>query len=210
MNMYTLLLAALGVASANALAADSAVLSISGTIMPAACVPSLSSPTVDFGTLRASDVLAAAAGGNYSLPDKSLTLTLTCGAPTSVALFPIDNRTPSKLPNTSYTNGLGEAPDGKAIGYYKLKFTQVWGDGEVQQLTVRGPSGSWGASQDNLLRTLTDTLYGISSKAGESPGSYRVQSYHFDLTTVIVSPSKLPLDAAVNLDGNMTFELRYL
>jgi len=68
----------------SAIAADSVEVKVIGTIVPAACTPSIvGGATIDYGTIKSSTLTA----DNYTLlPVKHLDLAITCDAPAKVAL----------------------------------------------------------------------------------------------------------------------------
>ena len=84
MMKKTVLALALLATTASAFAADSVDVRVIGTIVPAACTPTLSGGgTVDYGTIKADTISAT----DYTvLPEKQISFLDPCDAPAKVAL----------------------------------------------------------------------------------------------------------------------------
>lgn len=114
-------------------------LSVIGTIAPSACTPTLGGGTVDYGTIASSSLSATA----YTvLPEKVMSIAISCNAPAKVALMGNSGRPGSLAGALEYGDGQGRAPVDFAsgrqavvglglhgteqIGGYSMLFLMVW------------------------------------------------------------------------------------
>ncbi|WP_422422267.1 DUF1120 domain-containing protein [Pseudomonas sp. GZD-222] len=194
--------------SAAAQAAESIELTITGVIVPAACNPTLSKASLDFGTIPASDLTLS----KNPLDPKPVTLTLTCDASASVAIKTADNRAGNTVTGTTAVYGFELATGNKKIGEYSIKAVSGNGDGTDRDVIVSsattGPWVSVTAGNDSLD---TSKFYALAPATGlDAPGSYTTQTFNFNVTPTIEQASTLPLTSSIKLDGSVTFEVVYL
>ncbi|UVL57770.1 DUF1120 domain-containing protein [Pseudomonas sp. B21-035] len=198
-------------ATANAMAATTD-LTVTGTITPAACTPTLSNGgLVEYGSLSLTELEETSIG--YKLPAKSLNLSIECSAPATFALITNDNRRDSS-PANAWLFGLGNHLD-QAIGYFGMTM-------DHENTIVDGAPGTHLASED-AGNTWTNIMDGILQDAGRAP-DYRAA---FSSTGSSVGPAPassvnvimdirgsinkgLTLNGAMELDGSATIEVVYL
>lgn len=144
------LLATLLTSVATAVAAPSLDITVTGSIVPGGCTPTLSNALFDHGRLYTRDLLAAAP---TVLLDRARTATLkiNCEAATAYALRAVDNRADSVLENNDGSRfGLGLTSNNEKIGSYRLRIDSEGStmDGEPALLLIGSPSGNaWSAAE---------------------------------------------------------------
>ena len=115
----------LGLACSQAMASTTE-LTITGTITPSACTPTLgNNGLVDYGRLSVESLEAT--NDSYSLPEKNLTFTVDCAASTLFALIGTDNRSASSADQNGFGLGLHGVT---SIGHYALLFENAELDGQ--------------------------------------------------------------------------------
>ena len=208
-------------------------LGVTGTITPAACVPSVGSSTIALGTVP-TEMLSA--DTETLLPLKTTTFSITCDAPVKVALKASDNRsgtvkTPSKnltlfndqilYPGQDYTTfGLGTDAAGNKIGLWvpALQVSSITTDTEssVGVLYTSDGGSTWGKNDLSYQRLSNATAGAAGSlktfaKTGETtPMAFTTVSGTIAVQTVIAPTSALDLSEAITLNGSATIELVYL
>ncbi|WP_080411443.1 DUF1120 domain-containing protein [Burkholderia ubonensis] len=230
---------ALMICGTSALAADTADLTVKGSIVPSACVPSFSGGgVVDFGTIKTVDLKQ----NDFSnIGRRSVKLTVSCSSKKSVAYSLTDNQKASSLGGqvasaldvasrvggdaSAYIYGLGSTEiDGKAVslGSYALLVTSASADG-AKGLTFsdsRSVDGGtwWNAGGVGFMPAPLsngDRSYGVPY-----PGKFldwhpyslaNAQQHVFDIDVVaaINKGSLLPLNQDVPLNGQATFNITY-
>lgn len=129
------------------MAADSADIKVDGSIVPPACVPSMSGGAVfDYGGIKAASLAQDAYNG---LSEKSLDISVTCDSPMKIAFAGIDNRAGTAADvegvwliignagkGDTSTFGLGTTSAGQKIGVYKMIVdSTITLDGKLASLT---------------------------------------------------------------------------
>ncbi|MBR8313182.1 DUF1120 domain-containing protein [Burkholderia dolosa] len=204
-------LAAVGALSAASPAhAQSADLSVKGSITPAACSIQLgNNGEVDHGDIPSNTL---SPGKPTDLPTQHVPLAISCDGATRFAIAFTDNRSGTAWGTGPNVFGLGEAGGGK-IGGYRLQFDpdSFTGDGATiasyQQSIDNGESWLSG----NTLPVQPDTWVGFSGGADDSgPAAFRQVTGPLRVSTVIAPADELPATDDVPLDGSATLELKYL
>ncbi|MBE4810069.1 MULTISPECIES: DUF1120 domain-containing protein [unclassified Enterobacter cloacae complex] len=233
--MKTAVTAALLVSGIHAASAESVQVNVIGTIVPAACTPTLSGGgVVDYGNIKASTLSADA----YTLlPVKSLDFAISCDAPARVALHAVNDR-PGTLAGGEVANGVGKAPvnvfgntsglypvvglglDGtKKIGGYGLTITggTVTADGNpVDSITnaQNDGTGTWYSSGKGLGAgtpfSWTPRSISWAQTGTLVPVAFKTLAGKLDVQAYINKASELDLSHAVKLDGQTTLEVVYL
>ncbi|TSD60058.1 DUF1120 domain-containing protein [Variovorax sp. KBS0712] len=198
--------------------ADSAELRIAGTITPSPCTPVFTGGgVVDYGKIPASSLNPTA---QTTLAEKTIQLSITCGAPLRFGFKVIDERAasavtsletiPGATPNMKF--GLGTS-DGKKIGAYSLQVTgqTANGGGYAAVLVSRTSGHDWNflVNQEGLS-SAEGRLISFSSTPINWPSANESVTADIRVTTAIDQGSNLPLTHAIPLDGLSTFELIYL
>lgn len=199
----------------SAFAASTVDLTVSGTIVPASCTPTLSSADINFGKFSSSD-LKLDTPTRMGADIKS-TLSVNCVAPTIFAIRGIDNRSATVGNNWYMTPyGLGLTENGEKIGAHYLEVFPVEStiDSKPAFVTVGNAAGTtWTASAqgDKGIRNYGELL-GFTDTAGETSGPIPIKEavlglHHY----VVMAPaSGLTLTDEVGLDGSATIEVVYL
>lgn len=207
-NNLSILAAAwlLGGAS-SVFAASSTDLTVTGTITPRACTPSLSGGgNADHGKISAKDLLP----DKYTyLPVVTLQMTVNCDAATPYALSPTDNQSGTGTAGNYF--GLGLINGGEKLGYFRVIPRNVRADNvEVQPIASFDdgltwlPVGSrhfWGSNN----------IWGVGAiRDSSTPILVKDLTMDLDVRTGIAPANGLNLTNEVQINGSATLELKYL
>ncbi|WP_413704054.1 DUF1120 domain-containing protein [Pseudomonas sp. Pseusp16] len=191
-------------AATSAFAASSTDLTVTGTITPAACTPSLAGGGVfDYGKIAAKDLKPDAA---TPLGQKTLQLTVNCDAETLFAIMPVDNRAESSTSPVRY--GLGFINGDERLGEYVLNFMNVIADTPSAILQSSDGGVSW--TDGN-----TAIYPGYLVAFGDSTGirvPHPLQDVRVDLrVSPFIAPTQnLTLTDEAQIDGSATLQIVYL
>lgn len=211
-NISKILVASTALALATTAAfADtpSVTLTVTGTVQPQVCVPTLSK-SIDFGTIAKTDLVDASNGFSSIGKDQFAALTVACAAPTSFAISSVDNKAGTvsdKLPSLGYDAfGFGQTPDGVNIGGYELKPRSIIADGKSIDAyrATDGTASVW-------TKTTAFDAQGNLTRFGDSAteyGSYTTVSTIIDVKPLI--SNALNFGQEIKLDGSSTLEVKYL
>lgn len=184
--------------------ASSIDLTVTGTITPAACMPSLSNGgVVDHGKILAKDLNLTTP---TNLPAEVLQLTVSCDAPTTFALKAIDNK-PGTASNTDWF-GIGMTEAGERLGYLLSFVRNAVADGQPARTILSVNNGStWWATHHYR----PNWLMSVASPTDlTTPIPVQDLSVDLSITTGIARADGLPLTDDVTIDGSVTYELSYL
>ena len=226
-------LAALLVAAGiNTAAAESVQVKVIGTIIPAACTPTVADGgIVNYGNIKANDLPA----DSYAqLEERHLEFGIDCDAPARVAIHAINDRPGSLAGAAESANGNGQSPvplfsaqpslvgvsglglDGThQIGGYSLNISAgtVTADGVLVdsiENDTNNATGTWTTSM--LGSPISTTPRSISwAEAGTmTPVAFTTLRGLMAVQAYINRASELDLSHAVQLDGQTTLEVVYL
>ncbi|MDD2060844.1 DUF1120 domain-containing protein [Pseudomonas sp. GD03860] len=209
------LTALLAVVSLGANASTTDV-SLAGTLTPSACTPSLSmGGRVDYGDLSIPELPIDPEDPSHStLPLRNLTLLVSCGAPTPLALVATGNRRDSNAAGEARTFGLGRTVGGEPIGFY----TAGWSGGTVRldnlpadTLYSTDKGQTWTPLTSALLKHLgdrPDTRFGFASTGSTSPTPAQHLSLELEVSGWVRNDT-LHFDQSL-MDGSLTVEVQYL
>lgn len=215
-SAVALALAATASVSAQAQSIDVRVI---GTITPAACTPTIGSGgVIDYGNIPASSLSAT----SYNkLDERALPFSITCDAPTRVALLTVDNRAASRVPGITRivapvsdngNFGLGTV-SGANVGGYVVRMRQgtFTMDG-VPAVTIGSGNGgvSWGSAPEGPVYHDVPRAPNSWSTGGNVPTAFTNLAGTLSVQAVLNKGEALPLTDAVPLDGLATIELLYL
>lgn len=185
----------------DALAASSTDLSVTGTITPSACTPTLSSANIDYGKIPAKSLNQT---GLTELPEVRLRLSVDCDATTAMALRLIDNNPDQGSPFVSF----GSTPSNERIGFVTFGFSNPMADGVPVAMSHSNDNGqNWAATlyfNPGYLHTPTP--------AGDVQTPIPSQNFSTDLQArgAIYPADGLNLGEEVPLNGNATIQVEYL
>ncbi|WP_028620850.1 DUF1120 domain-containing protein [Pseudomonas sp. Ant30-3] len=189
-------------------------LNLRARFAPAACEPSLSSGgLVDFGTLSKNDLNN---DKSTRLAARSLTLRVTCDAPTIFALTMQDNRLGSATVNSEIYYGLGTDSRVNRIGLYSLSIDPTDASADSFSRLYRTDSttngNAWSTAQSKPISIGQKSYLGFTDSAGSTAGPVAIQNLTSTVTVdaVIAPLNSLDLSTAVELDGSGTLEIIYL
>jgi len=186
-----------------ALAASSTDLTVTGTITPSSCTPSLSAGgIVDIGKIAAKDLNPSTA---TLVNTTRMELTVACDAPTLFALNAVDNRANTSFNTHGYGLGLTDADE--KLGAFAPYILSVEADGVASGAIDSIDAGTtWRRATYMLPGRLTST-----SDAGDLiPIFVENLLMSLDVRTWIARTDSLTLTDEVTLDGSATFEMKYL
>ncbi|MCW8275290.1 DUF1120 domain-containing protein [Pseudomonas sp. PCH199] len=186
-----------------ALAASSVDLTVTGTITPAACMPSFSDGgVVDFGKIQAKDLNQTT---HTTLPKTPIALNVTCDAPVLFALIPVDNK-----PGTSFNNqgfGLGMTDANEKVGSFTPQVRSVVADGQAARAIDSSNNGTtWVATS----WVFPDRLMSVGAVGTLVPIAAQNVLMNVDLNAWIARADGLTLTDEVAFTGSATFEMTYL
>lgn len=213
-----------------ALAANTAKISVIGTIMPEACSVSVdNNGTFDYGSMAANTLSPTQA--NF-LGIKTHNLEITCESPTKIAITSTDNiaasvdgsdgvETAAHATNRQFLFGLGYAPDGMTkLGAYGLVLKRegmiVNGSANAVFLETSNEGLSWKAKSgdqelyDEGSWAHWETSWGAAEQGTPTPMDVKNVTVPVQVTAAIQQLNKLPNDQKLELSGDATFTLIYL
>ncbi|CUI38875.1 DUF1120 domain-containing protein [Achromobacter xylosoxidans] len=217
-------LAVLAVAGTASLAgfsvqAQSIDVRVIGTITPPACVPTISGGgIIDYGNIAARTLNKTAV---TQLPDRSVPFSISCDAPTQVAIAATDNRASSRVPgilnvlgvgaSDNYNFGLGTV-SGANVGGFALRMAQgTFTTDGVNAFTVASTNGGTSWTHVSLgMFEHTNWLTSWSGTQGGAPRAFTNLTGTMTVQTVLNRGDALPLGNDVPLDGLATLQLTYL
>lgn len=216
--------------------AESVDVRVTGTVVPAACIPTLSGGgTIDYGTIL-TDTLNAT---DYTvLPVKTLNLSINCTGPARVALKAVNQRVGSLANDGGEgANGVGPVPvtvsaslgvygeatglgmsNGRKVGGYAMELQRMIMDGKnaVGMIKKNGdwPSGTWAS---NVTHTLfphggvgIEDMKSFTTLGDNLPEAFTNFSAELRVAAWLNKASELDLTSPVLLDGLTTLEMVYL
>jgi len=226
-SLLALLLTA---STCSAFAADSVDVKVIGTIVPAACIPTLpGGAVVDYGTIKADTISKTA----YTvLPEKMVDFTIQCDAPAKVAIHAINGRKGSLAGATENQEGGAVAPvtrfgtagtvavglgmqGASKIGGYGIRIISATATADgapVSTLTKAITGASWvnSASGGVLYDSTWSRLVTWGAVGSKTPLAFTVFSGQLSVQAYINKGSALDLPQPVHLDGLSTLEMYYL
>lgn len=205
------LAALLCLATTHAMAATTD-LTVTGTITPTACTPTLSNGgQVDYGVVSLANL--GETGNYYLLPAKNLSFAIECSAPTSIAVIASDNRRDS-APSELKRFGLGMHED-QQLGNFFIRWINggTLVDGETgYHLDSLDGGTSWIPASTLILSDFgKDSGFRASFANQPSPSApSAVTSVSINLEVNGFLNKSLTLTDNAQLDGSATLEVVYL
>ncbi|WP_433736997.1 DUF1120 domain-containing protein [Pseudomonas putida] len=186
-----------------ALAASSVDLTVTGTITPNACTPSLSAGgLVEIGKISAKDLSPT----TYTMvTDTPMDLTVDCDAPMLFAINSIDNKPGTAADGINF--GVGMTQAGQRIGVYAPVILTVTADG-VSSGAIESIDN--GASWIRAVSLASNKITSASEVGGLVPIAAQNLVMGLSLKTWIAPADGLDLTDDVTIDGSATFEMKYL
>ena len=222
------------VSAAGVNAATDTTLTVKGTFVPAACTPELSnSGVVDYGSMNNSVLEKPVSGSTLvQLGKKSITLTVSCDAATSVGIVAKDNRASSKveisssayiadyIPGQNMTTesaafGLGTVNDMK-IGAYSVTAMKdgLTADGAAVDMIVKnrgGANSSWeNANSGALYYSDATRIVTVAETGKTTPMLFKDLVMPLDIVSAVQKNGVLGAGTHIEVDGNATLSLVYL
>ncbi|WP_166360010.1 DUF1120 domain-containing protein [Pseudomonas akapageensis] len=187
-------------------------ITVTGTITPAACTPSIGGGgNFNFGTIAAQDLRQDVPTGFMS---SLRPLSVVCDAPTRFALHAVDGRAGTDTEPHEESFGLGLNGTEK-IGMYALRTTDYIADGNASTKLVESFNGGntwvdYGSDAAYIPNTIQPRLIGVSVDAGSEPSAIGVLAANLQVVMYINAAKDLTLTDEVPIDGASTLEVVYL
>jgi type 1 fimbria pilin len=194
-------------AVANGVFADTANLSVVGTILPASCTPSFpAGGTYDLGAVALKSLSETAF---TTLPVHRVSYLIECDAAVTAAYRVIDNRADSQHGAPAFGYGLG-VQGASSIGYAAILIGQVaMADGQSASILESTNRFGWHAhSATDAIRPANYYAYTVGG--GTTPEAFSRYEGTLTLSPRVRPVSELDVDEEVVLDGSMTMEVVYL
>lgn len=228
----TALVTSLLVSGIQSASAENVQVNVIGTIIPAACTPTVSGGgVVDYGNIRADSL---AADEFTMLPVMSLDFAINCDAPARVALHAVNDRPGTLAGSTEVAaTAAGQAPvdlfgvsgnryyavglglDGTSqIGGYAMRINSdnVTADGNRVD-GIKAPSadgsGGWSSSPGSVFSNAPRTV-SWAQTGTLVPVAFETLAGQLEVQAYINRGSALDLSHAIHLDGQTTLEVVYL
>ncbi|MGE8150669.1 DUF1120 domain-containing protein [Pseudomonas vancouverensis] len=192
------------IAMPYAQAASNTDLTVTGTITPSACLPTLTgNGVVDYGKIAAKDLNQ---DSNTRLEERTLSLSVKCDAATTFALKGIDNRIGSSDLNSMF--GLGKINGTQNIGRYMVSMVSAVADGvAVEPIKSKDGQTGW---HGHLFWMPGDYASVGATDDLSQPISVQDLTMELVLDTSINRADRLDLTNEVRIDGSATLEMNYL
>lgn len=189
----------------GAFAASSADLSVTGTITPSSCTPTLSNGgVVDHGKMTAKDLETVKP---TSLAPAELRLEVHCEGETFFTLTTVDNRAGTSAINPAF-HGLGMTAEKEKLGSVAFAlFDPVADEASVNVITSRNGGVNWSINPYLGHEALTSFA---AIDGPNTPIALRDLSARLRTFAIIVPSSDLTLLDEVPIDGQATLQLKYL
>ncbi|MDR8047989.1 DUF1120 domain-containing protein [Burkholderia cenocepacia] len=197
--------------------AQSLSIEVTGEIEPPACTVSLGGGGVfEYGDISSRDLSNTE---NTELTSKTQNLTISCKAPTSVALKAIDNQSDTAInpshPNSYARFGLGKVGDTR-IGFFNisLKDSEMDGAAVHHYLHSTDQGGTWtpgqgiGYSEQGFVRN--DGWLSFADTVANTPATFAKFESSLTVSPVIARANDLPRSDDFEISGSVTLELEYL
>ncbi|WP_421555793.1 DUF1120 domain-containing protein [Pseudomonas kitaguniensis] len=196
--------------ASTVMAASSQDLTITGSITPSACTTLITSGgIVDYGKISAQDLHPTAV---TPLPEASVQVSVTCLAPTLMALKSADNRPGTAADQMGSVSmfGLGLAGGNEKIGWYTLTMADVIAN-DLPTTPIETVDGVvWldafnSVWQPGWMRTATDPSI-------PTPAPLALTTFKADVVVAatITNKKNLPITEEIKIDGSATLDLIYL
>lgn len=189
-----------------ALCASSVEVTLSGSIIPSACTPTLSpSGIVDHGRVPARSLNEHVF---TPLPSKQLDLHVSCNEPVLFVLVGVDNRADSSVgPGFYYGLGNNIHAPAERLGSVSLAIHEVMADDQPALVLASSNQGETWFPEPNAY---PDNYMGFAPPGTLIPEPHRLVTATLQIDTSINAAAYLTLDQEVPLDGSIVLDLRYL
>jgi len=206
--------------AAHTQAATTATLTVTGTVSPPTCDVSIPSSALDLGVMPSFRVASYPLKDNvaYTVPARSVALTITCDGALPFALNFSDNKVAGKPvigADTAYYYGLG------TIGAYSLKFTDLTVIDSASATKkpagylyrAKASVGAWSIASTVPDSTLfkPDNYLGFRAAGNETtPSALRGISGTLSVQPYLMKTLVDGIATDIKLDGSATITLQYV
>lgn len=204
-SLNTLIATLMIASTGNTFAASSIDMSVRGLITPSACTPGLGNGgQFEVGKIAAKDLRI----NDYTVLNDHITqVTITCEAPTLMAIEPKDNRAGSESMGEPVYFGLGLINGDEKLGSLSMFLEKVVADG-VASRAIDSLDG--GTTWERHFAVGPDRITSVAATGSLVPVPVREFAAQMTLTPAIAPASGLTLIDEVPIDGSVTLTVRYL
>lgn len=193
---------------AQALAASTVDLTVTGTITPNACTPSLSgSGVVDYGKLSAKDLNLTT---QTPLPMTTLQMVIECDGATLFAIKGTDNRAGSASGPSARTYGLGLINNDQKLGNYMVALANPVTEAGATQVLESIDNGATWRDGSTGIPPSSLAAFGDRSSGVWLPIPIVKVTTDVNIWGFIARADSLDLSDEHKIDGSATFEVKYL
>lgn len=192
----------------------SSALSLRASVLPVACVPTLSQGgKVNMGKISHRDLRV---DNITKLQSRVIQLNVTCDAPASFALKTIENQPGTAMYGESDRFGLGTDKMSNPVGAYTMSISSATShaDGMSSLALTRAPlsASTWSESQSGRQKLSHDSLLGFTTSSGSTTGPDAFEQLNtMIIVEVEIAPTKtLKVSDEIMLKGSATIEIHYL
>ncbi|SEE91789.1 DUF1120 domain-containing protein [Pseudomonas migulae] len=194
--------------ASSAFAASQTDLTVTGTITPVACTPSLAnSGIVNYTKISVKDLNLTTA---TDLGPETIQLTLNCNESARFAIRTIDNQENASAPSSDITFGLGLINGTEKLGYYNLRLQNPVADVPVTRLESNDKGATWRVSGGGLVRKTQWMGFGNQTAGVWAPDALKNLSLDVWVNAFIARADSLTLTDEVKLNGAATLQIEYL
>lgn len=195
--------------ASSAFAASSTDLTVTGSITPGACTPSLANGgVVDYGKIPAKDLKPTS---HTPLENKAVQLTVNCNASKQFAISFIDQKENTASEGGNWAFGLGLTRANEKLGRYRLGFRNPVADTSVVTLWSGDKGVTWARFLENHVTGRDQWIAFGNANAGVwTPDFLQAVTVDITLDTAIAPANSLTLTDEVALDGAATLQIEYI
>jgi len=207
----TLIAVALLAASASAMAANTAELTVTGKVLPTACTPEFANKgVVDYGDMFHGD-LNADPTQSTTIASKNLAFTINCTSATPIATTWVDNK-PEHNDNAAHNNyfGFGKDASDQPIGrlWVQIPGSKAQGDGEEVDVIHSLDKTTW---DKNAYGQVSKVHFTSFAAVGETtPKAFKTYSGNLQLKPTVRPTETMDMSGALEIDSSLTMEVIYL
>jgi type 1 fimbria pilin len=193
--------------ASSAFAASSTDLTVTGTITPAACTPSLANGGIaDHGKISVQDLNP---DKPTYLPEITMPMTVSCDAATLFAITPIDNRAGTGTSGSYF--GLGLINTNEKLGNFRVIPRNVMADATNAQAILSTDGGKTWLKEGSTAFWGVNNIWSVGALGADiAPIAVKDLSIDLYVRTGIAATNSLTLTDEVKLDGSATLQIKYL
>jgi len=210
MNKHLSLLTAalLLTGASSAFAASQTDLTVTGTITPVACEPTLANGgVVNYGKISVQDLRETE---HTPLGIETIQLTVSCDEAAQFAISTTDNQKDTYSGSGDWNFGLGLINGNEKLGLYRLAVLNPVADVPVTTMRSRDKGNTWAPTNNQMSFRDDWVAFGNQTGGIWTPAFVQNVAMDIELKTYIAPTKDLTLTDDVNLNGSATLQIEYL